>query len=133
MEDFYVKQYHFGTIAMLHNTDKDPEKVYVNYKSRMQIENMIDVFKNILEADSSYMQNEQALETWMFINHIALHWYYRIYQLLVKFELTKKFSPMDFIIFLKEVRKVKANGVWNTAEITNKTQKLLDMLNIPIT
>ncbi len=133
MEDFYEKQYHFGTIAMLHNTDKDPEKVYVNYKSRMQIENMIDVFKNILEADSSYMQNEQALEAWMFINHIALHWYYRIYQLLAKFELTKRFSPMDFIMFLKEIRKVKANDVWNTAEITNKTQKLLDKLKIPIT
>ena len=133
MEDFYEKQYHFGTIAMLHNTNKEPEKVYVNYKSRMQIENMIDVFKNILEADSSYMQNEQALEAWMFINHIALHWYYRIYQLLAKFDLTKKFSPMDFILFLKEIRKVKANGIWNTAEITNKTQKLLDKLKIPIT
>ena len=133
MENFYEKQYHFGTIAMLHNTDKDPEKVYINYKSRMQIENMIDVFKNILEADSSYMQNEQALETWMFVNYIALHWYYRIYQLLVKFDLIKKFSPMDFIIFLKEVRKVKINNTWNTAEITNKTKKLLDKMNIPIT
>ena len=133
MEDFYHKQYQFGTIAMLHNTDKDPERVYVNYKSRMQIEKMIDVFKNILEADSSYMQNEQALETWMFINHIALHWYYRIYQLLAKFDLTKKFSPRDFILFLKEVRKIKANNVWVNAEITNKTQKLLDKLNIPIT
>ncbi len=133
MEGFYQKQYRFGTIAMLHNTDKGPEKVYVDYKSRMQIENMIDVFKNILEADSSYMQNEQALETWMFINHIALHWYYRIYQLLARFNLTKKFSPMDFILFLKELRKVKTNGTWYTAEITNKTQKLLEMLNIPIT
>ena len=45
---------------MLHNTDKDPENLYMNYKSRMQIENLIDVFKNILVADSSYMQNEQA-------------------------------------------------------------------------
>ena len=133
MENFYEKQYHFGTIAMLHNTNKDPEKVYINYKSRMQIENMIDIFKNILEADSSYMQNEQALETWMFVNYIALHWYYIIYQLLVKFDLIKKVSPMDFIIFLKEVRKVKINSTWKTAEITNKTQKLLDKLKIHIT
>jgi hypothetical protein len=133
MERFFEKQYHFGTIAMLHNTGKDAETVYVNYKSRRQIEEMVDVLKNILEADSSYMQNEQALETWMFINHITLHWYYRIYQLLARYELTRKYSPMDFILFLKEVRKVRINGKWYMAEITNKTQKLLEKLNIPIT
>ncbi len=133
MEGFFQKQYHFGTIAMLHNTDKKPQEVYINYKSRGQIEEMMDVLKNILEADSSYMQNEQALETWMFINHITLHWYYRIYQLLAKYELTGKYSPMDFILFLKEIRKVKINGVWHLAEITNKTKKILEKLNIPIT
>ena len=105
METFFQKQHHFGTIAMLHNTSKTPETVYINYKSRMQIEEMTDVLKNTLEADSSYMQNEQALETWMFINHISLHWYYRIYQLLAKYDLIGKYSPMDFIRFLKKIKK----------------------------
>jgi len=82
IETFYKKQHTFGTIVMMHNTDKDSEKVYVNYKSRGQIESMINVLKNIVDADKSYMQNEQALEAWMFINYIALHWYYKIYQLL---------------------------------------------------
>lgn len=133
MDGFFKKQHTFGTIAMLDNTTKDAQTVYVNYKSRSQIEEMIDVLKNVIEADSSYMQNEQALETWMFINYITLHWYYKIYQLLVKYELTKKFSPMDFILFLKEIRKVKINTKWYSAEITTKTQKILDKVNIPIT
>ena len=133
IEQYYEKQYRFGTIAILHNTDKQAGQVYLNYKSRREIEEMIDVFKNILKADSSYMQNEQALESWMFINHIALHWYFKIYQLIVKNNLIKKYSPMDFILFLKEIRKVKINGKWRTAEIINKTQKLLQSLNIPIT
>ncbi len=51
----------------------------------------------------------------------------------VKYELTKKFSPMDFILFLKEIRKVKINTKWYSAEITAKTQKILDKVNIPIT
>ena len=133
MDSFFKKQHTFGTIAMLDNTTKDAQTVYVNYKSRSQIEEMIDVLKNVIEADSSYMQNEQALETWMFINYITLHWYYKIYQLLIKYELTKKFSPMDFILFLKEIRKVKINTTWYSAEITAKTQKILDKVNIPIT
>jgi len=133
MDTFFEKQNRFGTITILHNTNKTPEKVYINYKSRNQIEEMIDVMKNILEADKSYMQNEQALETWMFINHITLHWYYKIYQLLADYNLTKKYAPMDFLLFLKEIRKVKVNSKWYTAEITNKTTKLLEKLNIDIT
>ena len=133
METFFEKQNRFGTITMLHNTDNDPEKVYVNYKSRNQIEEMIDVMKNILEADKSYMQNEQALETWMFINHITLHWYYKIYQLLAEHNLTKKYAPMDFLMFLKEIKKVKINSKWYTTETTNKTNKLLQKINIDIT
>jgi len=133
MDGFFKKQHTFGTIAMLHNTTKNAETVYVSYKSRNQIEEMIDVLKNVIEADKSYMQNEQALETWMFINYITLHWYYKIYQLLVKYELIKKFSPMDFVLFLKEIRKVKINTKWYSAEITAKTQKILDKVNIPIT
>lgn len=133
MKTFHRKQHTFGTISMMHNVDKDPEKVYVSYKSRGQVELMIDVFKNTLEADKSYMQNEQALEAWMFINFIALHWYYKIYRLLVEKQLTNKYSPMDFVLFLREIRKVKINGKWYEAEITNKTKSLLELLNIPIT
>ena len=133
MDTFFNRQDRFGTIAMLHNTNKDPERVYIDYKSRNQIEEMIDVMKNILEADKSYMQNEQALETWMFINHITLHWYYKIYQLLADHNLTKKYAPMDFLLFLREVRKVKVNSNWFTAELTNKTTKLLEKLNVDIT
>jgi len=36
---------------------------------------------------------------------LQLPLYYRIYQLLAKYELTAKYSPMDFIVFLKEIRK----------------------------
>lgn len=133
MKDYYERQYRFGTIAILHNTGKKPQEVYVNYKSRGQIEEMFDVFKNILAADSSYMQNEQALETWLFVNHIALHWYFKVYQLLAKEDLIGKYSPMDFVLFLKEIRKVKINNKWHSAEVTKKTVKLLNKLNIHIT
>jgi len=64
---------------------------------------------------------------------LQLPLYYRIYQPLAKYELTAKYSPMDFIVFLKEIRKVKINGKWYLAETTKKTEKLLQKLNIPIT
>ena len=133
IEKFHQKEHEFGTIAMMNNVNKESEEIYVDYKSRGQIEGMIDILKNIIDADKSYMQDEQALEAWMFINYIALHWYYRIFQLLKEHKLNSKYAPMDLILFLKEVRKVKINGKWHNAEITKKTQDLLNTLNIHIT
>lgn len=133
IKEFYAKQYRFGTIALMNNLDEAPEKIFINYKSRSQIETMINALKNIIDADKSYMQNEQSLEAWMFINYLALHWYYKIIQLLKSKELNNKYSPMDLILFLKEVRKVKINEQWHNAEITRKNKELLDLLEIHIT
>jgi len=80
VESFYHKQYNFGTVSFLTNSDDkiSVQDLYSYYKSRHQIENMIDGFKNIFEADKSYMQNDDALEGWMFINFIRMHWDYKI-------------------------------------------------------
>ena len=133
MEKFIEKQYQFGTIALLHNLEKSEEEIYLDYKSRMQIETMIDALKNVLEADSSYMHNEQSLETWMLINYIALHWYYRLLHNLKANKLNKKFAPMDFLKFLMEIKKVRINGKWYDAEITKKYSDILKSAGIHIT
>jgi len=133
LENYYKKQHSFGTLTLVENNSKSPEQVYLAYKERSQVEGMIDVLKNTLEADKSYMQNEQALEAWMFINYIALLWYYKIIRALREHELNSTYSPMDLILFLKEVKKVKINDKWYDAETTAKTLKLLEKLQIHIT
>lgn len=127
---FYEKQKVFGSIALYSNAAKTPKEIYIDYKSRCEIEGMIDTMKNVLDSDKTYMQNEQTLEGWMFINYIALHWYYRVYQLLVKNKLNSKYSPNDFLQMLKEIRKVKINEQWHTAEIINQITNLLNKLKI---
>jgi transposase len=133
LKDFHAKQYRFGTIALSNNLDESAEQTYITYKSRSQIETMFDSLKNLIDSDRSYMQNEQALEAWMFINYIALHWYYRILQMLKAKNLNSKYAPLDLITFLKEVHKVKINGKWVNAELTKKSIDLLKLLEIPIT
>jgi len=134
IEDFYPRQSRFGTLAILTNlTHVSPEQIYTNYKSRNNIEVMIDAMKNVLKADNSYMRNQTALEGWMFITFIALQWYYRIYKLLSEKQLLSKFSPQDLLMHLAEIKKVKINDSWHTAEITSKSQKLIEKLGIHIT
>ncbi len=40
-----------------------------------------DTFKNVLNADRSYMRGDSELEGWEFINFIALLFYYEVYML----------------------------------------------------
>lgn len=134
IEEFYNNQTRFGTLAILTNlTNATSEEIYVNYKSRNNIEVMIDAMKNILKADTSYMRNQTSLESWMFITFIALQGYYRIYKLLSEKQLLSKFSPQDLLMHLSGIKKVKINDTWHTAEVTNKTLKLLEKLSIYIT
>jgi transposase len=134
MEKFHEKRHTFGTIAMIDNTNKSPYEVYANYKTRGEVETMIDTLKNVVDADRTYMQNELALEGWMFVNMVALKWYYVILNLLKKHELNKKYSPADFLLFLSEIKMVKINNLWHRAEITRKTLDLIQKVGInPIT
>ena len=130
-EDTYREKYTtFGTLAVITNSDKCPKDVYTDYKSRCNVELMIDTFKNVLEVDHSYMQDEYALEGWMFSNYIALHWYYKIYQMLAKTGLISQYSAMDILDFLQEIRKIKIDGKWYLKEATAKTGKVLKKLGL---
>ncbi|UCE53602.1 MAG: transposase [Desulfobacterales bacterium] len=134
LENFRHKQPSFGTLSLYTNlTTKKAVDIYQYYKSRQGIETMFNAMKNILHADASYMQNEFTLQGWMFINYLALQWYYHIYKLLSEKELIAKYSVKDMLMHLSEIRKIKINGVWKTAEITDKTKTLLKKLEIPIT
>ena len=134
-KSFFEKQHQFGTIAFITNLDKDetPESVYLSYKSRNQIEVMIDVFKNLFNADKTYMQDDDAIEGWMFINFIVMHWYYKILHQLQAQKLNAKYSPKDIINFLIDIKKVKINGKWYDDNITKKNKAIFDKIKIPIT
>lgn len=132
-EETYRDKYStFGTLAIITNSAKEPKDMYVDYKSRCNVGTMIDTFKNVLDIDHSYMQDEHALEGWMFSNYIALHWYYKIYQLLARTDLISRYSPMDIIDFLQETRKIKIDGQWHLKEATAKTAKVLRKMGLDL-
>lgn len=134
MTSFYEKQTHFGTLALINNNDeKTAEDVYVQYKSRTNVETMFDALKNIINADRTYMQNNDAIEGWMFINHVALQFYYLIYQQLLAHKLLNKYSVTDFLKFTHGIKKIKINGSWYLSEITKPVKALLDKLKLDIT
>ena len=132
-EKYNLARNKFGTIALLSNKmDQTSEDVYATYKSRMYIETMFDGMKNILEADHTYMQDEQTLKGWMFVNHICLQWYQDLYIELKTKELIKKISVNDYVQLLTDIKKVKINNTWHANEVTNATKKLAEQVGIKI-
>lgn len=137
-EDYSIEKYHqvrnhFGTIALLCNLHQSTSQdVYETYKSRMYIETMFDGMKNVLEADHTYMQNQQTLEGWMFVNHICLQWYQHLFIELKTKDLIKKISVNDYIQLLTDVKKIKINNTWHLNEYTAATKKLMQALDIKI-
>lgn len=134
MEGYMQKQLKFGTISMVSNViTLTPQKIYENYKSRMEIETLFDSYKNLLKADKTYMQSDNAMEAWMFINHLSMIMYYDLYNRLKEQELISRYSPDDIIMRLSRITKIKISGSWFLSEINAKTTQLLQKLNIHIT
>ena len=124
----------FGTLAILTNkTDLTSQQIYEYYKSRNEIEVMFDEMKTVLKMDTTYMQHPEALEGWMFINFIALTWFYALYRRLLEKEMLKKNSPMDILKRLNEVKRVKIDGKWHQAETTSNIKAVMSNLGIDIT
>ena len=132
VEKYHQKKNHFGTMSMLANIKQTEEEVYQTYKSRGAIELLFDGMKNVLEADHTYMQNEQTLRGWMFVNHITLQWYQHLYIELKEKKLLKTISVNDYIQHLTDVKKIKINNRWYLNEFTSHTQKLMGKVGLKL-
>jgi hypothetical protein len=133
LEAFFEGQHRLGTIGVITGLDEPAERIYGLLKSRVEIEAMFDAFKNVLNADRTYMRDDYQMEGWMFVNFISLVFYYRLYRLLADSQLLKRYSPNDILIHLSRVYKLRIQGRWITSEIPKKTRNIMEKLNIPIT
>jgi transposase len=134
MEGYQSKQIRFGRLSLMTNCkEMSPYQLYQAYKTRMEVEGVFDTYKNLLEADRSYMQNDKSFEAWAFINHLATMLYYRLFNLLKHHDLLQSLSVSDLLLRLSKINKNKINGAWLLAEVNTKTAKLLQKLNLNVT
>ncbi|MCX6270946.1 MAG: transposase [Bacteroidetes bacterium] len=140
LKDYHKKRNTFGTIALITDFKRKPGvDVFETYKSRMTIELLFDGMKNVMEADHNYMQNEQTLGGWMFVNHLTLQWYQHLYIELKAKKLLKIYSVNDYIQLLTDLnqlltdlKKIKINENWYFNEITNQSHKMIEKIGISL-
>ena len=134
LEGYQDKQLSFGTIGLITNCiSHDPKSVYLNFKTRMEVETVFDTYKNLLEADRSYMQSDNSMNGWMFINHVSVMLYYKLLNLIKSKNMEGQISPQDVLVILQKINKVKINNEWHISEISSKNIKTLTKLGLPVT
>lgn len=133
METYGEKAPQFGTLAVMVSGGVSAKEAYDNYKSRCEVEQEIDVLKTDLDALTSYMQDNDRLEGWMFVNFIALHIFYMLRKQIVGNNLTSKMSTREAIRILCRQRIVRLDKEWTKAEASSKDKALLEALGVSIT
>lgn len=126
MGGFGEKQDSFGTITLTSNVDLTAEELYGIYKERGLIEDGNKAYKNVLDVGASNLQSEQSYNGWLFVNHIALMLYYRIFNRLKEKNVNQCISVEDVIARLSRVTMQKIDGKWIKETGTkNKLDKII--------
>ncbi len=112
--------------------DLDEAQIYALYKTRQEIEQNFKCCDDTLELSASFMQNPDAFEGWLFINHLALQMLYGILDYVAQTNLTGRYSFKDIIRTLEGIRANKINGQWRLSKFTRNTRKLCADLGINI-
>lgn len=124
----------FGTTALVaSDRTLTPEHIYLKYKNRGEVEQMIDSFKNVLCVDRSYMQNQYVYDGWMLCNFIALQWYYVMRRTIMDKQMTSHHSVQSIMEQLQYYHIAKVNGNWTVIERTGKREAVVKKIGLSIT
>jgi len=129
-EMYFNEQRKFGKLFLLSDVDDNPEVIYKLYKDREQIEYAFNVFKNLLEADKSYLQETAKFEGYIFLNLFSLYIYYLILNKLKYCDLNKKCSVKDLILQLSKVKVYDFEGEELLSEVPKQVRLLSEKLEL---
>lgn len=131
IEELKERKFHsMGTIALATTIkeEKTPKEIYEIYKERELIEDANDAYKNVMRKNASYLQSTNSYYGWLFINHITLLLYYRVYNKIKEKGMTSKYSVADVIEQTKRIT-IQEVAKENIVEIGTKVEydRLVDI------
>ena len=113
-----------GRILILSDLDKDGEEVFMLYKQRGGVENQFDTYKNVLNADRMYLQDDESVFGHLFTSFLALYGYCTLEAALKEAGLLPKLSPLDLLEEFSKVYIVTDGEHEVISEIPRKVAEL---------
>jgi transposase len=131
--DLEVERPKFGKISLLSSIDDDPERVYLLWKNREEVEEAFDAMKNELENDKAYLSNDDAIRGYFFTSFLSLYTYYRLLEMLRRKGLTGKVSVNELLFELSKVYLISySDGKKRLSDIPAKAERLEKSLGIEL-
>lgn len=127
-KDFEAKRLRFGTLAVVTNQKLSPQETYALYKQRGEVELAFDAFKNVLDCDKSYMQNQDALRGYYFIAFLSLYAYAGILNRLRAKDILDKYSVEDVLRYTAKIQKISDGTIERDSEVPKKVRELVQKL-----
>jgi hypothetical protein len=121
-----------GRILLLSDLDKDGEEVFMLYKQRGGVEKQFDTYKNVLNADRMYLQDDESVFGHLFTSFLALYGYCTLEAALKEAGLLHKFSPLDLLEEFSKVYIVTDGEHEVISEIPRKVAELDTLLGLDV-
>nr|QNO51442.1 hypothetical protein OGFGKJAA_00007 [Methanosarcinales archaeon ANME-1 ERB6] len=121
-----------GRILLISDLDKEGGEIFMMYKQRGGVENQFDTYKNVLDADRMYLQDDESVFGHLFTSFLALYGYCTLETVLKEAGLLRKFSPMDLLEEFSKVYIVTDGEQEIISEIPRKVAELDKLLGIDV-
>ena len=121
-----------GKIIILSNLDRSEEEIFQLYKSRDRIEKLFDSYKNILEADRLYLQDNDTVFGHIFVSFLSLFAYSKLEIMLKKADIIDRYSPKDLLLEFSKIYMVKTDAGNIISDIPKKVEKLEELLKLDL-
>lgn len=119
-----------GRILLVSNKEETAEQIYRTYKKRDVVEKMFDDFKNTLDADRTYLQDDLAIHGHAFTSFLSLYIICKLQDMLKKAEL--KHSPKDLLRAFKKTSHIQLENYEYITEPPRQTSLLEETLHLDI-
>jgi Transposase len=103
-------------------------EAYLLYKQRQAIEVSFRTLDTELDGDSSYMQDKDSFEGWLFLNHLSLMLANDTIEHLKRKGLNSSYSFEDVRSYFRQIHATSINGNWIPNVRRSKIGKLCDKL-----
>lgn len=90
----------FGTLVLISNKDKEPLDIYLAYLSRWEIETMFNLYKCIIDLDTTNVHNDYRIYANEFINYLSL---------IIASRLRNLFNKIDVELSNNKLKKISSS------------------------
>jgi len=121
-----------GMFLILSSKDMPVQEMYELYKKRDRVEKLFDAYKNVLDADRLYLQDDESVFGHVFISFLSLYAYCKLEAMLKNAKLNRKISPTDLLLQYSKVYHIKIGKRTLISEVPKKVRDLEGKLGLGI-